>query len=72
MMFDSDDPSIVLARQTEPLLKPELDWEIEGHIPNVVFSCGQAEIGERILVYYCGVDTVIGVAEIDKKHIRFD
>ena len=27
---------------------------------------------ERILVYYCGADTVIGVAEIDKKHIRFD
>jgi predicted GH43/DUF377 family glycosyl hydrolase len=71
-LLDLDDPSIVLARQHEPLLKPELDWEIEGHIPNVVFSCGQAEIGERILVYYCGADTVIGVAEIDKKHIRFD
>jgi predicted GH43/DUF377 family glycosyl hydrolase len=38
----------------------------------VVFSCGQAEIGDRILVYYGGADTVIGVAGIDKKDIKFD
>ena len=30
------------------------------------------EIGEKILVYYCGADTVIAVAEINKDDIKFD
>lgn len=71
-LLDLDDPSKVLARQTEPILKPEIDWEVNGYIPQVVFSCGQAEIGDRILVYYGGADTVTGVAELNKKDIKFD
>jgi len=70
-LLDLDDPSKVLARQAEPILEPELDWEINGYIPKVVFSCGQVEIGDRIMVYYGGADTVIGVAGIDKKDIKF-
>jgi len=70
-LLDLDDPSKVLARQVEPILEPELDWEVNGYIPKVVFSCGQAEIGDRILVYYGGADTVIGVAELSKKDIKF-
>ena len=62
MLLDYDDPRIVLARQPEPILEPELDWEIHGHVPNVVFSCGQALIGDDIFVYYGAADTVIGVA----------
>jgi len=38
----------------------------------VVFSCGQAEIDNRILVYYGGADTVIGVIELNKKDIKID
>jgi predicted GH43/DUF377 family glycosyl hydrolase len=71
-LLDLKDPSKVLARQREPVLEAELEWEKEGAVPNVVFSCGQAEIGEKILVYYCGADTVIGVAEIKKDEIEFD
>ena len=62
MLLDYDDPGIVLARQPEPILEPELDWEIHGHVPNVVFSCGQAVIDDDIFVYYGAADTVIGVA----------
>ena len=71
-LLDLEDPSVVLARQREPILEPELAWERVGAVPNVVFSCGQAEIGDRILVYYCGADTVIGVAEIERDDIKFD
>ena len=70
-LLDLNDPSKVLARQHEPILEPELDWEVKGYIPKGVFSCGQAEIGDRILVYYGGADTVIGVAELYKKDIKF-
>ncbi len=69
-LLDLDDPSKVLARQIQPILEPELDWEVNGYIPKVVFSCGQIEIGDKILVYYGGADTVIGVARIDKKDIK--
>lgn len=71
-LLDLNDPSKVIARQAEPILEPELDWEVNGYVPNVVFGCGHAEIGDRILVYYGGADTVIGVAELNKKDIKFD
>jgi len=62
MLLDRDDPARVLARQAEPILEPELDWEVHGHVPNVVFSCGQVVMGDDIFVYYAGADTAIGVA----------
>lgn len=70
-LLDLADPSKVLFRQAEPILEPELLWEREGHVPNIVFSCGQVEIDDKIIVYYCGADTVIGAAEISKKDIIF-
>ncbi len=68
--LDLQDPAKVLARQPEPLLEPELDWEINGHVPNVVFSCGQAVLGDEIYVYYGGADTAIGVAAMRLSDIR--
>ena len=62
MLLDLDDPGIVLARQSEPILEPELDWEIHGHVPNVVFSCGQVVLGDDVYVYYGAADSSIGVA----------
>ena len=62
MLLDLDDPGRVIARQAEPILEPELDWEVHGYVPNVVFSCGQAVVGDDVYVYYAGADTVIGVA----------
>jgi predicted GH43/DUF377 family glycosyl hydrolase len=70
-LLDLNDPTQVLARQTEPILIPELDWEINGYVPNVVFSCGQAIIDKEIYVYYGGADTAIGVATMKMSDIRF-
>jgi len=71
-LLDLNNPSKLLDRQSEPILEPELDWEINGYIPKVIFSCGQAEIGDRILVYYSGADTVIRVTELNKRDMKFD
>lgn len=70
-LLDLDDPTQIIARQPEPILEPYLDWEKHGHVPNVVFSCGQVLIDEVLYVYYGGADTAIGVAKIDKQDIRF-
>jgi predicted GH43/DUF377 family glycosyl hydrolase len=71
-LLDLKAPSKVIARQAKPILEPELDWEITGHVPNVVFSCGQVVIGDRLYVYYGGADTVIGIAAIPMTEFRFD
>jgi len=70
-LLDLDDPTRVLARQAEPILKPELDWEINGYVPDVVFSCGQVVLGGRLIVYYGGADTVIGAAGIGVEDLKF-
>jgi len=64
-LLDLNDPSQVLARQDDPILEPELEWEINGWVPNVVFSCGQAVLNNLVYVYYGGADTKIGVSVLD-------
>ncbi len=69
-LLDLDDPTLVIARQTSPILTPELNWEINGYVPNVVFSCGQVVLGNDLYVYYGGADQVIGVAAMSMSDIK--
>ena len=63
-LLDLEDPSKVVVRQRQPILEPKMKWERNGHVPNVVFSCGQVIHGDELYVYYGGADTVIGVASV--------
>lgn len=65
-LLDLDDPTTVLNRPKAPILSPEEPWELEGDVPNVVFTCGTAERDGRYLVYYGGADRVIGLATADR------
>lgn len=67
VMLSLDDPSKVIYRHPEPILEPKRDYEIRGEIPNVVFTCGACEVGDKYYVYYGGADSVIGVATVDKE-----
>jgi predicted GH43/DUF377 family glycosyl hydrolase len=50
-LLDRDDPSKVIGRLREPLLKPN-ENEREGYVPNVVYSCGSLiHNGELIIPY---------------------
>jgi len=50
-LLDLEDPSRVIGRLKEPLLKP-IETEREGYVPNVVYSCGALiHNGELILPY---------------------
>jgi predicted GH43/DUF377 family glycosyl hydrolase len=71
-----DDPTRVLYQSPNPILEPELGFEIgqvEGQdywVPRVVFTCGAVpaedrevvDLDDEILVYYGAADTAIGVA----------
>ena len=66
-LLDLDDPSRVINRPVEPNLEPEEPWELVGDVPNVVFTCGTAELGDDYLVYYGGADRVIALATANKR-----
>jgi len=71
-LLDSNDPTEVVARQDEPVLEPALDWEINGLVPNVVFSCATVDVGDSYYVYYGGGDSMIGLAVIEKDRVSFE
>ena len=52
-LLDKQDPSKLLARTVEPILRPSPD-ERDGYVPNVVYSCG-AMVHERTLLLPYGV-----------------
>ncbi|HTY39990.1 MAG TPA: hypothetical protein VMC43_02785 [Candidatus Paceibacterota bacterium] len=59
------DPKKVLARTDKPILEPTTDYEKQGQIANVVFPCGAVVVKNKLLVYYGGADTVVGVVTFD-------
>lgn len=61
-MLDIIDPSKVIWRSKEPVLEPSAQYEVEGVVPNVVYTCGAIVIDDTIFLYYGGADTVICVA----------
>jgi len=66
VLLDLSDPSRVLGRSTEPLVRPEPS-EREGYVPNVVYTCGAMRQGSRLIVPYAVSDTfsTVGTVEID-------
>jgi predicted GH43/DUF377 family glycosyl hydrolase len=62
-LLDKRDPSKVLARSREPLLRPEPS-EREGYVPNVVYTCGAMRHNDRIILPYAMSDTFASFATI--------
>ena len=62
-LLDKRDPSKVLARSSEPLLRPEPS-EREGYVPNVVYTCGAMAHNDQIILPYAVSDTFSNFATI--------
>jgi predicted GH43/DUF377 family glycosyl hydrolase len=63
VLLDKADPSKVLARSREPLVRPE-PTEREGYVPNVVYTCGAIRHGDMIVLPYAVSDTYSNFATI--------
>jgi predicted GH43/DUF377 family glycosyl hydrolase len=61
-LLDLDHPERVLYRSKEFILAPREDYERFGKVPNVIFSCGNVVLDNRLFVYYGGADSVLCVA----------
>jgi predicted GH43/DUF377 family glycosyl hydrolase len=63
VLLDKKDPSKVLARSREPLVRPEPS-EREGYVPNVVYTCGAMRLNDQIILPYAVSDTFSNFATI--------
>jgi predicted GH43/DUF377 family glycosyl hydrolase len=55
-LLDRDDPTKVIGRLREPLIKPN-ENEREGYVPNVVYSCGSFLHGRTLIIPYAMSDS---------------
>lgn len=67
-LLDKKDPSKVLARSREPLVRPE-PTEREGYVPNVVYTCGAIRHADRIILPYAVSDSFSKLASIKIKDL---
>jgi len=63
-LLDKNDPSKVLGRLREPLLRPD-PWEREGYVPNVVYTCGAMRHHDKIIFPYGVSDSFSNFATIE-------
>lgn len=64
ILLDLDDPSRVIARSTEPILRPT-GLDRNGYVPNVVYSCGGIVHDGRLWVPIGIGDAQVGVFSTD-------
>jgi predicted GH43/DUF377 family glycosyl hydrolase len=64
VLLDKIDPSKVLARTREPLIRPEPS-ERHGYVPNVVYTCGAMRHKDQIILPYAVSDTFSNFATIE-------
>ena len=62
-LLDLDDPTKVIGRLREPLIKPNKD-EREGYVPNVVYSCGSLLHGRQLIIPYGMSDYATTIARV--------
>jgi len=63
VLLDKTNPSKVLARTREPLIRPEPS-ERQGYVPNVVYTCGAMRHKDQIILPYAVSDTFSNFATI--------
>ncbi|OGY37187.1 MAG: hypothetical protein A3E36_04230 [Candidatus Andersenbacteria bacterium RIFCSPHIGHO2_12_FULL_45_11b] len=69
MLFDKNDPSRLIWSTDQSILEPEMPYEKEGFIPNVVYTCGALVKNNELWIYYGGADRVMGRAILSMKDI---
>lgn len=73
ILLDLHDPSRVIGRLEEPLIRPE-ESERDGYVPNVVYTCGALLHGRELILPYALSDraAVIATVSIDEllDHLR--
>ncbi len=67
VILDLEDPFKILARTKEPIFSPEMEYEKEGDVPNVVFPTGLVEKDGLLYLYYGAADKTVCLAISSKE-----
>ena len=72
-LLDLEDPTNVIGRLPEPLLKAN-ESEREGYVPNVVYSCGSLLQGRQLIIPYAMSDyaTTFATVSLDEVLARME
>ncbi len=62
-LLDIHDPSKIIGRLKEPLLTPD-EYERDGYVPNVVYSCGSMIHRDQLIIPYAIADQRCSVASV--------
>ena len=54
----------VVSRLPEPILEPELDWERQGDVDNVIFVQGAHRTGDDLYIIYGAADRYVAAARL--------
>ena len=68
-LLNLKNPETEVNRLSKPLFKPELTWEKEGDVRDVVFPGGAVIDKDKLKIYYGAADTMIGLAEVNFKEL---
>ncbi len=69
MLFDLDDPYKLIARSVEPIMEPELEYELHGFMSDCVFTNGHILDGDRLRLYYGAADKVVCGADLSLSEV---
>jgi len=69
LLLDLANPAKVIARSDGPIMVPELPFETNGFVNNIVFPTAIVEDGDRYLVYNGAADEHTTVVGYDKKKL---
>jgi len=61
-LLDRDEPHKVVCRLNECIFKPTEQYEVAGHMANVVFPTGTLVRGDELWMYYGAADTSVCLA----------
>jgi len=61
-LLDLKNPQKIIGHTKHPILYPELDYELTGLIPNIVFPSGALVYNNNLGVYYGAADTRVCLA----------
>lgn len=69
LLLDRDQPSRVLARSRDPIMRPMADFETCGFVPNVIFPTALLDRGDDLQVFYGAADTCVAVTQFSKRSV---
>ncbi len=69
-LLDRDDPTKLIGRLREPLIKPN-ENEREGYVPNVVYSCGSLLHDRQLVIPYAMSDYATTFATLSLDEVLF-